>query len=152
MLNFYIGIPDAYHYYITWPPRPNPCPFAQSLKSPSYCLTTFRISRSKKQKKITFKDKCFKPNLWSYPFLTVVSQHQAFASITASLISRKVKENVNKIFFSIPLFPRLLPFSNKTMHIILVRPSPPILPTPRAQYFLPSRAQLYQRFLTQPPL
>jgi len=150
MLNFYVGIPDAYHYYITGPPRPNPCPFAHSFKYPPAASQLFVSAEVKSRKRITFKGKVFKLNLRSCPFLIADSQHQAFASITDSLISRTIKENVNKIFFSIILFPRLLPFSNKTTHIILVRPSPPILPTPQPHYFLPPRAQLYQRFLAKP--
>ena len=52
--SFYIGIPDTYHYYITGPPRPYACPFSQSPRILSFCLTTFHISRSKKQKTISF--------------------------------------------------------------------------------------------------
>ena len=99
MLNFYVGIPDAYRYYITAPLRPNPCPFAHS--NPPRCLTKVHIGKREKSRKIiTFKGKGFKPNLRLCSFLIADSQYEELATVTDSLISRTIKENVNKIFFS----------------------------------------------------
>lgn len=122
--------------------------FSHPKSPPAVTLIFIPVGVKSRKKNFVFMCKCFKPHLRSRSFLFADSQNQEFASITASLISRTIKENVNNIFFSILLFPLLLPFSNKTTHIILMRPRTPILL--RTHYFIPPRAQLYQRFLTQP--